>query len=298
MNETTPIIRTQGLTKRFGKTVALDRVDLDIAPGGIIGLLGANGAGKSTLLRHLIGLYAPDDGTCATLGCDAIELKQDHLAQIGYVHQDGELLDWMTGRQLIEYVSAYYPNWNRDLQERFIEDFELPVKGRVGKLSPGMRQRMSILLAICFEPELLILDEPAAALDPIARTQFLEWLLNIIQDGNRTIIISSHILSDVEKVIDRVIIMKKGRIRRHCGLDELQEEYCRIRVTALNGDLPAPLPFANVFECQNESREALLTLKAPPAETIENFEAAYHCTLAQQALSLDELFRIVISEGP
>jgi ABC-2 type transport system ATP-binding protein len=113
MIDANPIVQMNGLSKRFGKIQALDGMDLDIYPGRIIGLLGANGAGKSTLLRHIIGLYLPNIGQCTTFGCDAAKLGPEELGRIGYVHQEGELLDWMKAGQLIRYVSAYYPNWNR-----------------------------------------------------------------------------------------------------------------------------------------------------------------------------------------
>ena len=192
MNTNEPVARLQGLTKVFDSCTALAQVDLTIQAGRIIGLLGANGAGKSTLLRHLVGLYLPDSGTCTTFGCSCAELGPDQLSRIGYVHQDGELLDWMRAGQLIRYVAAYYPEWNEEVEQAFLRDFEVPLDRRVGALSPGQRQRLAILLAIGFEPDLLILDEPAAGLDPVARAKFLDLLVSMIQDQTRTIIISSH----------------------------------------------------------------------------------------------------------
>ena len=168
MSENGAIIRMDGVSKAFGRTRALDGVNLAVHPGRIIGLLGANGAGKSTLLRTIIGLYLPDQGRVETFGCLARDLSPKELARIGYVHQEGELLNWMTVGQLVRYVAAYYPNWNEHLERKYIADFGVDVKARVGTLSPGERQKVAILIAIGFEPELLILDEPASALDPIA----------------------------------------------------------------------------------------------------------------------------------
>ncbi len=295
MNDTNPIVQIQGLKKWFGATDALRNVSLDIHPGSIIGLLGANGAGKSTLLRHIIGLYLPSKGTCVTFGCEAGKLGPSELGRIGYVHQEGELLEWMKVGQLIRYVSTYYPNWNDQLEEKYIADYDISTKARVGSLSPGQRQKLAILLAIGFEPELLILDEPASTLDPVARGQFLDLLLQIIQDENRTIIISSHILSDVEKVIDHAVIMKAGRILRDCSFDELKEEFYRLRISALSGELPAELPFANVVEHQRSNGQAVITVKNSSREQIEQTAQGLNCQVEIQTLPLEDIYKIVVS---
>jgi len=295
MINTNPIVRLRGVSRRFSQIQALDNIDLDIEPGRIIGLLGANGAGKSTLLRCIIGLYLPDQGSCSTFDTDAAKLSPKELARIGYVHQEGELLDWMTVKQLINYVSAYYKTWNHQLQERYIADFDISLKDRVGSLSPGQRQKLSILLAIGFEPELLILDEPASALDPIARGRFLDLLLEIIQDETRTIIISSHILSDVEKVIDHTLIMRKGTILRDCSFDQLREEFLKVTLTSLNGRLPAELPFENIIACQKNDSKATLTLQNTSQEDLEAKAKTINCQLETRPLSLEEIYKIVVS---
>jgi len=258
-------------------------------------LLGANGAGKSTLLRNIIGLYLEDEGACVTFGCEAKKLGPKELGRIGYVHQEGELLDWMTVQQLIRYVSAYYQSWNRELEEKYIEDFEISTKVRVGSLSPGQRQRVAILLAIGFEPELLILDEPAAALDPLARAQFLDLLLQIIQTENRTIIISSHILSDVEKVIDHAVIMKEGHILLDSSFDELRERFSRVRISALGKELPAELPFENVVHCKRSDGQAILTVQDCPREKLQEQAKSLDCWVEIEALPLEEIYKIVVS---
>ncbi|MDH4238489.1 MAG: ABC transporter ATP-binding protein [Phycisphaerae bacterium] len=295
MNNKEPIVQMRKVRKSFGKIKALDDINLQIYPGRIIGLLGANGAGKSTLLRNIIGLYLQDEGECITFGSDAKKLGPKELAQIGYVHQEGELLDWMTVRQLISYVSAYYQSWNRELEEKYIEDFEISTKVLVGSLSPGQRQRVAILLAIGFEPELLILDEPAAALDPLARAQFLDLLLRIIQTENRTIIISSHILSDVEKVIDHAVIMKEGRILLDSSFDELRERFSQIRISALSKELPEELPFENVVHCKRSDGQAILTVKDCPREIIQEQAKSLDCWVEIETLPLEEIYKIVVS---
>jgi ABC-2 type transport system ATP-binding protein len=294
MNDGTPIVELSKVSKSFGGTRALDEVDLAVHPGRIIGLLGANGAGKSTLLRTIIGLYLPDRGQVTTFGTVARDLGPRELARLGYVHQEGELLNWMTVGQLVRYVSAYYPNWNADLERRYLIDFEIQLTARVGSLSPGERQKVAILLAIGFEPELLILDEPASALDPIARARFLNLLLELIQTENRTIVISSHILSDVEKVIDHVVIMDRGRIICDRNFDDLREQYHRIRLTALHGPLPAPLPFAGVLDCRRNENEAILTVRDQTPQRIADQARALDCEAEIQSLPLEDIYRLVV----
>jgi len=291
-----PLVVIRELTKSFMEVRALDQVSLELAPGHIVGLLGPNGSGKSTLLRHIIGLYLPAAGSCCTFGCEAAQLGPSELARIGYVHQEGDLLDYMTTAQHIRYVASYYPHWNRDLERDYCDRFELPLDRKVGNLSPGQRQRLAILLAIGFEPELLLLDEPAAALDPIARQDFLDLLLELIQDTERAIVISSHILTDVEKVIDQVVILDRGRLLRDCGLDDLREEYCRLRLTSLNGPLPDELPFADVYACEREGSQALLTLRRVPAQQLKEISDRLHCQTELLPLTLTELYRLVVGE--
>ncbi len=291
-----PIVQMRNVSKRFGKIRALDNLDLDIKPGEIIGLLGANGAGKSTLLRHIIGLYLPDQGQCVTFQTDAAKLTPNELTRIGYVHQEGELLEWMTTKQLIRYVSAYYSTWNHNLEDKYIADFDISPTDRVGSLSPGQRQKLAILLAIGFEPELLILDEPASALDPIARSQFLDLLLHIIQDENRTIIISSHILSDVEKVIDHTLIMRQGSILRDCSFDSLQEEFLRVTLTSLDGPLPSDLGIADPIDCQRELTQAVFTVQNISQQDLQVKAKDLNCEIKSRPLSLEEIYKLVITQ--
>jgi ABC-2 type transport system ATP-binding protein len=290
----TTLIQMEKVSKRFGNTVAMQEVSVAAGPGTIIGLVGANGCGKSTLLRHIVGLYLPDQGRCQTLGCSAARLGPGELSRIGYVHQEGQLLDWMTVAQHIRYVAAYYDTWSRELEEQYVADFGIDRAARVGTLSPGQRQKLAILLAVGHRPQLLILDEPASALDPIVRGKFLDLMLSLIQDQDRTILISSHILSDIEKVIDHVWIMDAGRIIRDCGLDDLREQYCRVKLTGLGGDLPADLGFSGFIDKQQSGPAAVLTIPTAIKPKIEEIAHARHWTTETTTLSLEELYKIVV----
>ncbi len=290
----TDLIHLENVSKKFGRTIAMQDVSVSAGTGTIIGLVGANGCGKSTLLRNIVGLYLPDTGRCLTLGCVAAKLGPKELSKIGYVHQEGELLNWMLVAQHIRYVAAYYDTWDRELEDQYVADFGIDRASRVGTLSPGQRQKLAILLAIGHRPQLLILDEPASALDPIVRGKFLDLMLSLIQDQDRTIIISSHILSDIEKVIDHVWIMDAGRIIRDCGLDELREEYCRIKLTSLDGNLPTDLGFSGFVDKQQSGASAILTIPIAIKPKIEEISQSRRWTMETIALSLEELYKIVV----
>ena len=293
-----PLIQIDKLTKRFDEVKALDEVSLEIGPGRIVGLVGANGGGKSTLLRHMVGIYLADRGECRTFGIDADRLTPAELSRIGYVHQEGSLIDWMTARQLVRYVAAYYPTWNNDIETRFAEKFRLRMDQRVGAMSPGQRQKLAILLAIGFEPELLILDEPAAALDPVARHQFLELLLEIIQHEGRTILISSHILSDIEKVIDHVLILDEGKLLRDCTFDALREEFFRVRITSLNGAFTRPVDIRGMLHCDQSDRQAVVTMKASYRDDLDAAVLSLHAEAEVLPISFEDTYALVVHGKP
>jgi ABC-2 type transport system ATP-binding protein len=291
------IVTFENVTKKFGRTTALDLVKLKIKPGSIIGLIGSNGSGKSTLIRHIIGLYLPTSGLVKTFGVESDKLGPNQMSRMGYVHQEGQLLDWMSVRQHIAYIAAYYDHWNKALEQSYIEQFEIDLKARVGKLSPGKRQQLAILLAICHEPDFLLLDEPASALDPLARSRFLNLLLELIQDhGDRTILISSHILSDIEKIIDHVVVMHGGRILADSNFDALRERFCRLIVTT-GPDLAAPLPFGCVIESQTSSGQINAILENADIEALKRNLSDNNLKFEISPLPLEDIYRLLITRN-
>jgi ABC-2 type transport system ATP-binding protein len=290
------VVSVAGLVKSFGNQRALDGVNLELPPGHIVGLVGPNSAGKSTLLRHLVGIYLPTRGSVRVLGVEAAKLTDRELARIGYLHQEGQLLDWLSTENLIRYVEAHYRTWNRDLENTLVEQFELDRRARIGVLSPGQRQKLGILLAVCFEPELLLLDEPASALDPIARKHFLELLLGIIQDQRRTIVISSHILSDIEKVVDHLLIMDKGKLLRDCAFDDLLEEFIKLEFRSLEGPLPDPLPLPDVLAIERNAHRAVVVARRGHLNWT-SLGSDLQSTVDVRPLSLEEIYPFVLKGG-
>ncbi len=217
-------IDLRGIVKSYGKKQVLTGIDLTVAKGSVLGLLGTNGAGKTTLIKCALGLIRPQQGEARLLGEDSWNLSAEAKARIGYVPQVINLYPWMKVRHLIDYTAAFYPRWNQDLVARLLAEWSLPVHDRIGPLSAGQLQKVAIVLALGHEPELLVLDEPAASLDPLARRQFLQMIIELAEPGKRTVLFSTHITADLERVADRVAILKSGRIAWHGLLEELKEQ--------------------------------------------------------------------------
>jgi ABC-2 type transport system ATP-binding protein len=212
------------VAKSFGPKAVLRGVNLDVPVGSVVGLLGANGSGKTTLLKCAVGLLRPQAGECLLLGEPSLNLSPTAKARLGYVPQVISLYPWMRVADLIRYCGSFYPTWNHTLVDELAGQWEIERNDRVGVLSVGQMQKVAILLAVAHEPDLLVLDEPAASLDPAARRQFLQLIIDLPDPGKRTVLLSTHITSDLERIADRVAIMRDGRIVYDGLLEELKDQ--------------------------------------------------------------------------
>jgi ABC-2 type transport system ATP-binding protein len=218
------VLSFQSVVKQFGSKRVLDSLDLEIPPGAVVGLLGTNGSGKTTLLKCAVGLLRPQSGEIRLLGEPSWNLSAAAKRRLGYVPQVVSLFPWMKVAELIRYTASFYANWSSDLSDRLVREWDLPAADRGGNLSVGQLQKLSILTAVSHEPDLVILDEPAASLDPLARRQFLQLIIDLAEPGKRTVVFSTHITSDLERVADRVAILKQGRIVHFGLLEDLKEQ--------------------------------------------------------------------------
>ena len=209
--------------------------------------------------------------------------------------QESELMDWLTVGETVDLVSAHHVDWDSELANRLLADFKLNNSDKVGGLSVGQKQRLSIILGVAHKPELLLLDEPAASLDPIVRQDFLDLLMELIQDPDRTIMISSHILTDVEKVIDQVLIIDNGGVHCFQPLDELREQYHRIHLSALDNELPKELNFSHVKNQEHHGASAVVTVFNADRSQIEEEANALNCRYEIKTLDFQEIYRLVVA---
>jgi ABC-2 type transport system ATP-binding protein len=219
-----PSAELQGVSLSYGGQPVLRELGWRLLPGQVIGLLGRNGAGKTTLLEAMLGLREPQQGRVELFGQAVNQLDDGCRARIGYVPQQSDLFDGFTAPQLLAYFRSFYPRWNEAKVEGLMSRWEVPRDRPIAKLSGGQQQRLAIIRALAHEPDLLVLDEPVASLDPAGRRDFLRELVERVLDRGTTVVFSTHILSDLERVAFNVAFMKDGRIDLQAPLDELLEQ--------------------------------------------------------------------------
>lgn len=232
----TSAIQISSLSKSFDAKIVLHNLNWEIKAGSVIGLLGRNGAGKSTLLECMLGLRDVDKGNIRIFADNVDNLSSQTKEKIGYVPQTVEIFGWLNAKQLFSYFRSMYTHWNSKKVEQLMRRWELPDDVAISKLSVGQKQRLSIIRALAHEPALLILDEPVASLDPAGRRDFLRELIEQTEQQT-TIVFSTHILSDLERVAMDVAVLKDGNIVLQQNLDELIET--TLRITISNQDLHA-----------------------------------------------------------
>jgi ABC-2 type transport system ATP-binding protein len=222
------VIALRGVTRRFGAKVALDNVSLAVPRGSVFGLVGANGAGKTTLIKHVLGLLRAQAGTVRVFDLDPVADPVGVLVRVGYLSEENDLPGWMRVHELLRYTRAFYPTWDDAYAEELRRAFDLDPAARVKTLSKGQRARAGLLVALAYRPELLVLDEPSSGLDPIVRRDILGAIIRTIADEGRTVLFSSHLLDEVERVSDHVALIDRGRIVVGGPLEEVKEAHHRL----------------------------------------------------------------------
>ena len=289
MNRPVFRIEISKLCKSFGNHAVLRGVDWSIPKGSVVGLLGTNGSGKTTLIQCLLGLLKADSGSITIDGEDASDLSAGAKARIGYVDQRPRFYPWMNGTDLLNYVGSMYPHWNEALCADYATQWNVPLSKPFGKLSPGEQQKIAILTALGNEPDLLILDEPVSSLDPLARRAFLKSLLEIARDEVRTILFSTHITSDVERVASHVAFLHDGRIQWFDELDVTKESIRRLRFRS-EQSFPISFSIPGALHIQVDGSLAVVSVASTTQAEIDAVCARYGATVEIEELNLEEIF--------
>ncbi len=243
------VVDVIGLSRSFGHKTALDNVSFRAAAGQVYGLVGSNGAGKTTLLKHLLGLLRATTGSVRVFGLDPVRDPAAVLGRIGYLSEEHELPEWMRVDELMRYTQAFHPTWDASYARELLETFALDPAKKVKELSKGMRAQAGLITAVAHRPELLILDEPSSGLDAVVRRDILDAIVRAVADDGRTVIFSSHLLDEVERMSDHVTMIQNGRVTLSGVLDDVRGGYQRSRVHFVDHfDRPPVLDTALVIE--------------------------------------------------
>lgn len=235
-----PIIEMRGVRKRFGSKLALNDLSFGAPRGQVTALLGPNGAGKTTSIQLALNLLRRDDGTLSLLGVDAQKLRPEHFQQIGYVSENQELPLWMSVDRYLDFLRPMYSQWDRDLERTLRERFDLPGDRRLKELSRGMRMKAQLLSSLTYRPELVLLDEPFSGLDPLARDEFLDGLLEMTGENGWSVLVSSHDIDEVQRLTDHVVILNAGRAALEESVDSLQRRFRRVECVLPQDGAPRP----------------------------------------------------------
>jgi len=218
------VLELNNLTKRYD-TFTLDSVNMSLEEGFIMGLVGQNGAGKTTIIKLILGLLKRDNGSIHIFGKDIDEDADEIKQQIGFVLDESDWYDSFTIREMVKIISTFYDNWDQTIFEKYLKSFNLEEASRIDSLSKGMKMKFSLAVALSHDAKLIIMDEPTSGLDPIIRDEVLEILQKIIADGGKSILFSSHISSDIDKIADYITFIHEGRIIFSKSREEIADTY-------------------------------------------------------------------------
>jgi ABC-2 type transport system ATP-binding protein len=284
-----PVIRLNQLTKVFDRKPVLNDISTTSDAGDIVGILGKNGAGKTTLLEIMLGFGPPTAGSVELFGDNSMTLSEGTKSRIGFVPQRDELIESLTGQLQLDVLGSFYKNTDRDFIRNLADKWQVPLENRIQTLSVGERQKLSLLLALGHDPDLLVLDEPVAVLDPLARRQFLQQIVEIADTAQQTVLFSSHIVSDLERVANRIWILKDGQLAWQGNLDDLKESVVRLHIRSSRA-LPIDLSVPNMLGRRVEGTNARIsTTQWIPAQQAVLAEQL-HAKIEVEPLGLEEIF--------
>src|SRR5687767_10021382 len=288
MSDDTPAIEIRSLVRRYGATDAVNGLNLRIARGRCYGLFGRNGAGKTTTIKCLLNLIRPTSGEVRVFGLDPARDEVAVKSRIAYVPDAVAFYPWMTVGETLAYFASFRRRWNTDTERSLIDRFRLERRQKASHLSKGQRTQLALIAAICPEPDLLVLDEPTSGLDPIVRREFIQTVIGAYQEGDpgrRTVLVSTHLISEFEGLIDEFTIIDGGRDVLTLEADAAREKYQKVHARFANDPGQLDLPGTRIL--RHRGRELEVMVNGNSAQVMELLRARSPETLAIEALTLE-----------
>jgi ABC-2 type transport system ATP-binding protein len=236
-NQKDNIIDIRNLSRHFGNKAALHDVTLQIPRGKVFGVVGENGAGKTTLIKHILGLLKAKQGSVSVFGMNPVQQPRNVLSRIGYLSEQPDYPEWMTVTQFITYMAAFYKTWDHRYAAELLDMMSVDPAKKIGELSKGQQARVGLCVAQAHRPELLLLDEPSSGLDPVARNEILSAVIRAVSNEGRSVLLSSHLLDEVERVSDHLVLFSEGRVLLSEPMEAVLSKHYQI-IVRFAGPLP------------------------------------------------------------
>ena len=295
MTNEAPAIEIRNLVRRYGRTDAVNGLDLRVEPGRCYGFFGRNGAGKTTTIKCLLNLLRPTSGEVRVFGLDPAKDEVAVKSRVAYVPDHVAFYPWMTVRATLDYFASFRARWNRDTERMLVDQFRLDPRQKTSHLSKGQRTQVALITAVCAEPDLLVLDEPTSGLDPIVRREFIRTIIGAYQEGDpgrRTVFVSTHLISEFEGLIDDFTIIDGGRAVLSLAADAARERYQKIY--ARFGSEPGAIDLAGARVLRRGPRDIEVVVNGNAAAVMERLKGRAPEALTMEALTLEEIFMATV----
>jgi len=293
------VIEARDIGKRFGRTIALDGLNMSVPRGSVYALLGRNGAGKSTLIQLLMDMLEPSSGELDVLGLDPMRDDVALKQRIGYIPERLPMYEWMSVDQILRFVADIYAHWSKDEETALVARFGLERGKKVSALSRGNRALLSLVIAMAHQPEVVLLDECTSGMDAVARREFDRSVIDALHDTGRTILFASHQLEELERVCDWVGIIHEGRMLVESPADDLKTRVRTLRLSGEGEPVPADFAGAKLLEKRHLGREWAVTIDGgEPADFAAGYRTASGLVVGEVApMTLEEIF-VALAGGP
>ena len=289
------VILMEKVKKSFGRNLVLEQMDLAIPKGVVYGLIGLNGVGKTTTIRLLLGLVNSDAGMIHVLGLDPRKSGWKIRQQVGYVAENQKMYPWMTTKESLWFVSQFYPTWDDEYAKQLCERFSIDSSKKVKDLSRGMLSKLFLIMAMSHRPKILVLDEATSGLDATIRRDFLKGVIEFVQQEGMTVLISSHLLTDLERVVDHIGYIKGGNIQISGNLEGLKDSFRKVKLL-FEENYDGKIEIPGLLQEERSGRQVMLTLKNFSEKTQKSLENLPSTSMEFVDMSLEDLFTECLSQ--
>ena len=277
-----------GVTRTFGRKTAIENLDLRVEPGTVLGMVGRNGAGKTTSLRLAVGTLFPDSGTVRVLGLDPESNGLEVRTRVSLLSEESHLYPWMKVREILDFGAALHPRWDVELARKLVRGLDLDAGQVVQTLSRGTKAKVALVLGVACRPDLLLLDDPTAGLDPLVRREVLQGVLDGVSDEGGAVVYASHLIHDVERVADRVAFLDEGRLQLEDSLENLKADVRRV-TAVFEGDAPERVDIPGQLDAMRDGRVLRLVARGDAAELESQARSLGAREVEIEPLSLEEI---------